>query len=302
MKKIATYLLLFMVILSASAQLDPLYNQYQFNQMMINPAYTGIYNRFSASLISRLHWVGIDGAPTTNTFTAQSAFNKGRIGLGFMLVDDRLGVNRNLETSITASYNIKFEDSKLAMGLQGGFINYNYDLSMLTLDYVDDERLLTGLDPFTEPNFGFGMMYMSPNFFAGVSIPRLRKSEIDDGVAVSTRYQRHFYVSGGYFYEASVFTQYKVTALARYIENGELSVDLAVSSFIDNTVWAGLTARDLRHLGLFINLGITKKIMLGYSFELPTSTLIIGNYGTHEVSITFDASLDKGRSLVQRRF
>ena len=302
MRKLITIISLIMIIGSVSAQLDPLYNQYQFNQLMINPAYAGIYDRFSASLISRLNWVGIDGAPVTNTVTVQSAFRNGSAGLGLLLIDDRLGVNKNTETSITGSYNIQFEDSKLAMGIQGGFINYGYDLSKLTLDYVDDTRLTTGLDNYTEPNFGAGIMYMNPVFFAGLSIPRLRELNVDDGVANSTRYKRHYYMTAGYFYEASHLTQYKITSLVRYVENGDISVDVSVSTFLDQVIWAGLTARDLKHFGLFMNLSIKENLKLGYAFELPTNSLIIGNYGTHEISIAFDTAIKKNETLSKRRF
>ncbi len=301
MKKLLTLILL-IGSFSCLAQLDPLYNQYQFNQLMINPAYAGIYDRFSASLISRLNWVGIDGAPVTNTFTAQSSFRDGSIGLGALVIDDRLGVNRNMETSITTSYNIQFAEGKLAMGLQGGIVNYGYDLTKLTLDYVDDERLTTGLDNYTEPNFGAGIMYANPVFFAGLSIPRLRELTVEDGVANSTRYKRHYYATAGYFYDANQLTQYKVTSLVRYIENGGVSVDLSVSTFLDQVIWAGLTVRDLQHYGLFMSLNVGNNLRVGYAFELPTSSLIIGNYGTHEVSIAFDAALDKSKPLSKRRF
>ena len=302
MKKLSTLILFILAVSSLQAQLDPLYNQYQFNQLMVNPAYAGIYNRFSASLISRLNWVGIEGAPVTNTLTVQSAFKDGRIGLGALLIDDRLGVNSNVETSITASYNIQFSESKLAMGIQGGLTNYRYDLSRLTLDFVDDERLNTGLDNYSEPNFGAGIMYMNPVFFAGLSIPRLRELNVDDGVANSTRYKRHYYISAGYFYDFSQLTQYKITTLMRYVEGGDISVDLAVSTYIDQVIWAGLTARDLKHFGLFMNLEIGKHLMLGYAFELPTSTLIIGNYGTHEISIALDLPNKTSGPLSKRRF
>lgn len=243
MKKLIIILLLLIVFTPTKAQLDPLYNQYQFNQLMINPAYAGIYNRFSTSLISRLNWVGIDGAPVTNTLTVQSAFREGSIGLGALVVDDRLGVNKNIETSLTASYNIKFEYSKLAMGIQGGIINYGFDLSKLTLDYIDDERLNTGLDNYSEPNFGAGIMYMSPEFYAGFSIPRLRELSIEDGVSNSTRYKRHYYLTAGYFYDREALTQYKFTTLMRYVENGDVSVDLSVSSYLNKVIW---TLRGLR--------------------------------------------------------
>lgn len=302
MKKLTIILLLLIAFSHSKAQLDPLYNQYQFNQLMINPAYGGIYNRFSASLISRLNWVGIEGAPVTNTFTVQSAFKEGRIGLGALVVDDRLGINKNIETSITGSYNIKFEYSKLAMGIQGGIINYSYDLSKLTLDYVDDARLNTGLDNYSEPNFGAGIMYMSSKFYAGFSIPRLRELNVNDGVVNSTRYKRHYYLSAGYFYEAETLTQFKFTTLMRYVENGDISVDLSVSSYLNKVVWTGITVRDLKHYGVFLNFELGKNLRFGYAFELPTSTLIIGNYGTHEVSIAFDAALKKSAVISKRRF
>lgn len=302
MKKIALLLSLSLISTISLAQLDPLYNQYQFNQLMINPAYAGIYDRFSASLISRLNWVGIDGAPVTNTFTAQSAFRDGSIGLGALVIDDRLGVNRNMETSVTASYNIQFSEGKLAMGIQGGFINYGFDLTKLTLDYVDDERLTTGLDNYSEPNFGAGIMYVNPVFFAGVSVPRLRELNLDDGVVNSTRYKRHYYATAGYYYDANQLTQYKVMSLVRYVENGDISVDLSVSTFLDQVIWAGLTARDFKHYGLFMSLNVGRNLRVGYAFELPTNSLIIGNYGTHEISIAFDAAIDKSKPLSKRRF
>jgi len=302
MKKILLLISLFISFRASYGQLDPLYNQYQFNQLMINPAYAGIYDRFSASLISRLNWVGIEGAPVTNTFSVQSALRDGSIGLGALVVDDRLGVNRNMETSVTASYNIQFEEGKLAMGIQGGLINYGYDLSKLTLDYVDDERLTTGLDNFTKPNFGAGIMYMNRVFFAGLSVPRIRELSIEDGVSSSSRYKRHFYATAGYFYDANQLTQYKIMSLVRYVEDGDVSVDISVSTFVDQVIWAGLTARDFKHFGLFMSLNIRKNLRLGYAFELPTNSLIIGNYGTHEISMAIDAPLNKRKPLTQRHF
>ena len=67
MKKNVTLIILLFSVQLVKAQFDPLYNQYLFNQQMINPAYVGIYNRFSVGLISRAQWVGIEGAPVTNT-------------------------------------------------------------------------------------------------------------------------------------------------------------------------------------------------------------------------------------------
>lgn len=302
MRKIKILLVLMALSHLTLAQLDPLYSQSQFNQLMINPAYAGIYNHFSASFISRLQWAGLEGAPTTNTLTAQSAFKNGSMGLGAIVVKDELGINSNLETQLIASYNIKFPEATLGMGIQGGIINYTYDLSKLTLDYLNDERLATGLQDLMEPNFGFGIIYRRENFYSGLSIPRLKTIEVNDGVAQSTRYYRHFYLSTGFVFEASRFTAYKIAVLIRHIENVETSADISLSTYLDETVWAGITARGFQHFGLFVALEVGDRLKLGYSFELPSSSLIQGNYGSHEISITFDAPLDQDRVAIRRKF
>ncbi|UXP30627.1 PorP/SprF family type IX secretion system membrane protein [Reichenbachiella agarivorans] len=302
MKRIFIIIVALMIESNLMAQLDPLYKQYHFNQLMINPAYAGIYNRFSTSFITGLQWVGLEGAPVTNTLTLQSALKDGQIGLGTVLVNDRLGINNNLEAQLSASYNLKLGDAKLGMGIQGGLINYSYDLSKLTLDYVDDERLYSGLDNVTQPNFGVGFMLLSKKYFVGLSVPRILDVKVEDGVATSTRYQRHYYLGGGYVHEGYFSNSFKFSAMGRYVEGGTPSLDLSVSAFMEGYIWFGINARDLRYYGLFFILDMGKNLRLGYSFELPTNSLIQSNYGTHEISIAFDATLGKGQTLRNRYF
>ena len=56
----------------AMSQQDPLFTQYAYNKLAINPAYAGSSGRFSMDLISRFQWVGIKGAPRTFSFKAHT--------------------------------------------------------------------------------------------------------------------------------------------------------------------------------------------------------------------------------------
>ena len=61
-------LLLFLTFnISAYAQQDPLFSQYMFNKLVVNPAYAGSREVFTADLLNRYQWVGIEGAPKTLT-------------------------------------------------------------------------------------------------------------------------------------------------------------------------------------------------------------------------------------------
>lgn len=302
MKKILLTLLILVTYCGAWAQLDPTYKQYQFDQFMINPAYAGIYNRFSMSFISNLQWAGIDGAPATNTLLAHSSFKGGEMGIGALLINDRLGVNNNTEGQLALSYNLKLGDNKLGMGLQGGLINYSYDLSKLSLDHVDDQSLVVGLENALHPNFGLGLMYMNANYYVGFSIPRLLNIYSGDGVSSSTRYKRHYYLSGGYAFQTSLSTYLKFNGVVRIVEGTRPSYDLSISAFMDGAIWSGITIRDFRYFGLFLIFEVSEKLRLGYSFELPSNSLIQNSYGTHEISISIDGVLDRQQILRNKLF
>lgn len=299
MKKIIC-LLLTITSLSLVAQQDPLYSQYQFNQLMINPAYAGMYSRFSAGMINRFQWVGVEGAPQTNIITGQAGLKDGKIGIGGMVLNDRFGVSDNYELQVAGSYNINFPESRLGMGIQGGMIQYGYDFSNVSFDFIDDPEILNGHETILAPNFGVGFMYMSEYFFIGGSIPRILNVTVTDGVTTSERYRRHYYFSSGFVKEFNR-VPFKVIALIRSMDGGTISADLSASIFFDKVLWAGLTVRDLRHFGAFVILSLGETLQIGYSGEVPASSLIYGNYGTHEISLQFTFRTSR-RSLFTERF
>ncbi|WP_435264314.1 type IX secretion system membrane protein PorP/SprF [Tenacibaculum sp. nBUS_03] len=51
------------------SQQDPQYTQYMFNTMSVNPAYVGSKGHTMINVLARTQWVGIDGAPDTQTLS-----------------------------------------------------------------------------------------------------------------------------------------------------------------------------------------------------------------------------------------
>ncbi|MFY0600121.1 MAG: type IX secretion system membrane protein PorP/SprF [Cyclobacteriaceae bacterium] len=270
------------------AQQDPLYSQYQFNQLMINPAYAGIYDRFSAGLISRYQWAGIEGAPVTNTLTVQSALKYGKIGIGGVLLNDRFGISDNYELQISGSYNVLMQDAKLAFGLQGELIRHGFNLNNLELDFLDDPEVLNVPQSFQKPNFGIGVMHLREKFFIGASVPRILNVNESDGLIKSERYRKLYYFTGGFVFSANELIKLKTVSMIRSIAGQTISFDLLVSANLDEIFRTGVSIRDFQEFGLFANMLVAKRLRLGYSFELPANSLIRGSYGTHEISVSID--------------
>ena len=89
-----------------NAQQDPMFSQYMFNTLSLNPAYAGSSDLISATAITRHQWMGIKGAPQTQTLAIHSPL-KHQIGLGVSIIRDQAGPVNNLSAQADISYNIK---------------------------------------------------------------------------------------------------------------------------------------------------------------------------------------------------
>ncbi|MEZ4972345.1 MAG: type IX secretion system membrane protein PorP/SprF [Cyclobacteriaceae bacterium] len=284
--------LIFILLLASGcawAQQDPLYNLYQFNQLMVNPAYAGLNNILSVSMHSRVQWLGVDGAPVTNAISGNTSFHRNRHGVGAWLAHDRFGINRNSELFGSYAYHLPLSDRwRLSMGFQLGLINYRQDFSELDLEFDNDPLLANQQSAFTKSNVGTGLILSTDELFFGLSIPRMLDVRTENGSVISTRYKRHFYASGGAVLMLSSFVKMKLSTLARIVDGQPFSADFSSTLILGETLWLGAFARNFSTVGVNAQLDITETIRAGYAFEYPTTSLATNNFGSHELMIAID--------------
>lgn len=296
-----------LVFFESFAQQDPLFSQYHFNQLVINPGYTGINNNTSIGVTSRLQWISglnggtVEGNPITNTLTGQTTFFNNKVGLGAIFVQDKLGISNNFEAHITYSYKLTWQDKTLSFGLQTGMVSINYDYDQLTLKSIDDPAFQGISISGTKPNFGAGVAYMSNNMFVGLSAPRMLNTEFGDGITSSLRYKRHYYGSFAYLLDINSILKLKPSVLIRMVEGAPVSYDLNGLLLINNSIWAGAFTRNFKTLGFIFQFDFSNAYRLGYNFELPLVTGLT-QYTTHEFMFSIDLGLWGQQSVYQRYF
>ena len=82
------------------AQQQPLYTQYMFNGLVLNPAYAGSQETFTATALFRTQWAGIEDSPQTQTVSAHSPLDKlrnkrrpdSKVSVGLTLFNDRIAI------------------------------------------------------------------------------------------------------------------------------------------------------------------------------------------------------------------
>lgn len=293
---------LFLVILKqtiAFGQLDPLNSQYLSNQTLINPAYVGVHDFFLGMLSSRGQWVGIDGAPFTNTLSVSSSFND-QMGAGLLLINDNFGINHEIEVNLQYSYKVNWMNHSLSFGLQTGWGQQSVNFSELSLE-GNDPNIPNSSSSVSTQNFGTGLFLNHEKYYVGVSVPRILKVNLAPENAKEALYKRHYYLSAGYVFDYISHIKIKPSILVRAVETEQVFVDINGQIIFNDVVWLGVSLTNFNAAGFNFQY-VEGDARFGYAFQLPINNLASASFGTHELMLAFDIELLKRHSLRQRYF
>lgn len=268
----------------AHAQQDPLYSQYLINPLLINPAYAGLNNNFNAMVGYRTQWTGLEGQPTTINASAHTSLINNKVGVGILVMQDRIGNIANTETNASFSYKLQLKEQVISFGMQAGVQNYKTDYSDLNIFDPGDNAFIGG-EQGTRLNIGMGAIVKSEQFLIGFSIPRLLPSTFKNGGQEFELYNQHYYLIGSYVHYLNDHIRLKPSVLFRGVTGAPASVDLAFNVNLNNVHTAGLFTRNFNTYGFLVQTLVKEKYRFGYVFELPTNKSVGTNFTTHEISL-----------------
>jgi len=289
---ICTFLI---VTIQGSAQPNPVYSQYMYNQFVINPAYAGSRNSMSALLLHRTRWSGIQDAPSTSTVSIQSALLKSNFAWGFNMASDRLGPLTNLTGGLTGAYHLRMKKGRLAFGLRAGL--YNRILNGDKLDYRDvTDPLFTGSrQSALIATFDFGMYYYTRKFYIGLAIDHLNGGTFEytdfaNLAGTTGNYElRSFTTLGtGYAFELNDNFVLKPSILLKGTVHYNINMDLNLSLLMYKKVWLGFSFRNNTSLNFLLDVNVTDYIRMGYSYDIFMNSINQASRGAHEFFIGFD--------------
>ena len=299
MKKLIIILAVIMVSSAGYAQQRPIHSLYMFDPLLINPAYAGTQVQLSGTAIYRNQWVNFPGAPKTFTASAHTGFRKNRVGVGFLVGNDQIGIHSENSAYFIYSYKIplsKFDNNKstLSFGVQGGFNNLTSDFTKLNPHDVNDP-FYSLVDRNMSWNFGGGIYYRSPKFYAGFSVPYILNNKVVDvnDLESIAKQSRYYYLTGGYVFQPSKNLKFIPSALIRLQETAPLSFDLNLVTVLYDVVGLGASYRlDDSIVGMF-ELQINENFHVGYAYDFTTSDLRQYSNGTHEIMINYRVKIKR---------
>tara|TARA_R110000751_G_scaffold201531_1_gene306261 strand:+ start:2826 stop:3764 length:939 start_codon:yes stop_codon:yes gene_type:complete len=307
------FITLFLLVASfwtIRGQQDAQYTQYMYNTVAVNPAYAGSRGVLSIAALHRSQWVGLDGAPTTQTLNINSPISD-RVGLGLSIVNDEIGNGTNQDTYFDAvfSYTVPTsEEGKLSFGLKAGSHFLNIDFNRLR-NYDPSNAAVgqTNIDNKISPNFGAGVYYHTEQFYAGLSIPNFLETEHFDSGGNSNSYiaqeRMNWYLITGYVFDINPDLKLKPALLFKAVEGAPLQADLSATVLLNDTFSLGAAYRWDAAMSALVGFQLNEKLMLGLAYDREITELgsTSFNDGSFEIFLRFEF-LTRYKNILAPRF
>lgn len=274
--------------IASVAQQKAQFTQYMFEGLMINPAYAGADEALSMSFMLRDQWSGVDGAPSTQTFSAHTLFKKKQIGTGLLVCNDDIGVHSQLNISTSFAYHLPVgEEEVLSFGLRAGLHNNKTDYGALG-EFGNDPKLYNATISHTSFAFGTGIYFRGSRWQAGISVPEIvpKKLLFNDSLTVEMN-QMNYFLFSKYRLDLNESLGLEPGILIKYLKNVPLSFDINVNLVYRNILTTGVSYRKKESVDLLFKCKVTPQLQVGYAYDHPIGEISALARGSHEIAVNY---------------
>lgn len=289
-----------------NAQQLPIFTQYMLNKYVFNPAVTGTQDYFTATANYRYQWQGITDAPRTYILSVHGPHKFKPFGLGGALYTDVTGPTSRTGAYMSYAYHFKLNnEQKVSLGLSGGLMQYRLDGTKITLLDPGDLVLANSLLTKFLPDFGFGAMWYSEDYYVGLAVPQFIQSRIDfsdDGTQSLSKLTSHWYLNAGYNYWINEDFSVEPSMMMRFSWPVVPQIDLGLRGIYQDMFYLGTQFRTQDAWAILAGFQTPdEKFTFGYAYDITTSALNQFSNGSHELMVKAKFGEIKAKTKRKRR-
>ncbi|MBK6830111.1 MAG: type IX secretion system membrane protein PorP/SprF [Flavobacteriales bacterium] len=289
-----------LAMVQAYAQQEVMVSQYMFNGLFLNPAYAGSHGYVSSSLLHRAQWVQMDGAPRTSMMAIDGPLLNGKMGLGFSMVHDEIGISRDLDMSGHYAYHLRVgKKSRLSLGMRAGLSVYSARLSDLQYWDSNDPVYQNNIQNQMVGKFGFGLYWYDATSYVGLSVPTIYAADgsitMNAGSALDHYFTQHYYLQAGKVFPLGEYLDIKPSTVIKFQPEAPLQADVNCNLLYKERIWFGAGYRTGDAVVGMVEYQVTPQMRIGYAYDMTTSRLRTYSTGSHEVML----GIDFGKDLIK---
>lgn len=301
-KYLLSVILLVSCAIAMRAQYDSQLSQYFMAMGYYNPAYAGVTGDLNMLALSRLQWIGIEGAPKSFFINADMPLKLGKTnhGIGLVVFTEGIGLFQNTHVNFQYAYKQKLFGGTLSIGVQFGMVNQSFDGEKVfyptsQFHQQEDEAIPQTQVSGMGLDINVGIYYTHKHFYVGIGATHLNKTEIQLDEYSYMYLTSTYNLTGGYniqfrnpLYELqpSVFLK---TDLQSF--QADITARLEYNKMFNG----GFSWRVNESVILLLGAKIGR-FRVGYAYDFPTTPLLKGTSGSHELMVSYQLKLKKSKS------
>lgn len=304
-RTLLTWVLLAAMPLALLAQYDPSFSNYWAMEPSFNPASVGKQQKINALVAYNMTMTGFEHNPRTMYAGADMPFQF--IGAshagGLQFLNDQIGLFAHTKLALQYAYRLKLFGGHLAVGVQPGLLSENFDGSDLDLIEKSDDAFSTSAVKGSAFDLAAGLFYQHRAWYIGASVQHITAPTIYLGENNELKLtQAYYFTAGCNIRLRNPFLSIHPSVLGR---SDGVGYRADVSARLKYThdkkmmyIGAGYSPKNSATVMLG---GLFHGIMLGYSYEIYTSAISLGN-GSHEIILGYQTDINfqkKGRNRHQ---
>ena len=276
-RNLVIVLCLFVFPFNLVAQQQAQFTHFMYHSQNYNPAFVGLYQNKSLLVSYRKQWIGIEGAPKTQTFSYGGPTKLKGLGFGIGVINDQIGPTSKNTFDLDFSYAISIsKSSHVAFGIKGSanILNVNFNLLNPDNSIGMDPTLINNIDNQVSPNVGAGILYYNNTFYAGLSVPSLLETIYFQKSSVSISQEKmHFYFTSGLVKEISSNIKFRPSLIIKAVAGSPIQTDIGVAFLLAKKVSLAVSYRVNTALSGLVGYQFSKPFFIGLSYDKATTNL-----------------------------
>lgn len=284
LKDLYPALCLLFISMVGAAQQTPVFSDYNYNTIIINPAHTGVGEETEVAFTNRGLIDAFDGTPRYLSLSA--SVPKDYSGFGASILRDEIGVTTS--THFTASYAYKIflsadtnvprwhsvNPNILSFGISAGVLQYAEDL--LDLNITNDVNFAQNINT-TIPTIGAGVLYNERNFYVGLAAPNIVGDLLSSEKNIELRVPYYGYAGYKLYLGAQEEFFLKPNALITVIQGAPTQVDMNMFVNYKSKLEAGIGYRTSSLINMLVGFYLFDNIRLNYTYNLALNDSPLGS-------------------------
>jgi type IX secretion system PorP/SprF family membrane protein len=283
----------------------------------------GVANCNKARLTGREQWMGLENAPSLQTFSVNGRIGDSQSAVGAILYNDQNGYHSQTGAYLTYAHHLMFSRNTidlnmLSFGLSAGLIQRKLDETSFLLNGGNFDPYIAGIvQSSSEFNVDFGFSYHFINFYAHATIKNLLKNDgvnINDttnGLAVSKfdNLTNYLISLGNVFskygsdwsFEPSILFSYKDGTEESFMdynfktyrdfEFGSVFIGISYRRSFDGADFSlnngSISSQKLQYITPIVGMEYNN-FMFAYTYSNQSNTIVLNNGGYHQLTLGFN--------------